>query len=144
MILLTGKKSNGYGYPCVVHLNDLPLLFLCSWRTALLFLSKRSFFVYIIANRLLLNHSPSQWFSAYNKKIPNPKVRNSWWTIQDSNWRAQAAARPCVRGLSARKARSNRGHKFETDLSCKKKQPPLWVTVLFGGRYKTRIRRPIY
>lgn len=30
-------------------------------------LSKGSFFVYIIAIRLLLNHSPSEWFSDYNK-----------------------------------------------------------------------------
>ena len=30
-----------------------------------LILSKGSFSVYIIATRLLLNHSPSEWFSEY-------------------------------------------------------------------------------
>jgi len=30
-------------------------------------LSKGSFAVYIIAIRLLLNHSPSEWFSSYKK-----------------------------------------------------------------------------
>ena len=32
-------------------------------------LRKGSFFVIIIATRLLLNHSPSEWFSVYNEKF---------------------------------------------------------------------------
>ena len=46
-------------------LNDLLLLFPCSCQTASLFYNKRSFFVFIIGFRLLLNHSPSEWFSGY-------------------------------------------------------------------------------
>ena len=32
------------------------------------------------------------------------------------------------------------GHKFESRRLRKKEQPPGWVAVLFGGRYKTRIQ----
>ena len=46
------------------------MLFRCSCQTAPLFYSKGSFFVYIFAIRLLLNHSPSEWFSLY-KKLPS-------------------------------------------------------------------------
>ena len=53
--------------------------------------------------------------------------RVRWRTIQDSNLRAQAASRPCTRCRSARCARSNGGHKFETDRFGKKK------TATFSG-----------
>ena len=39
-----------------------------------------------------------------------------------------------------RAKRAQMGHKFETQPFSKKKQPPFRVTVLFGGRYKTRIQ----
>lgn len=32
-----------------------------------LILKQKEFFVFIIASRLLLNHSPSEWFSSYKK-----------------------------------------------------------------------------
>ena len=48
--------------------DDLPLLDWCSCQTASLFFSKGSLLVYVIAIRLLLNHSPSEWFSLYNKE----------------------------------------------------------------------------
>ena len=35
-----------------------------------LILKQREFFVYIIARRLFLNHSPSEWFSSYKKTAP--------------------------------------------------------------------------
>lgn len=44
-------------------MDDLPLLNWCSCQTAPLFYSKGSFLVFIIAIRLLLNHSPREWFS---------------------------------------------------------------------------------
>lgn len=38
-----------------------------------LILSKGSFSVYIIATRLLLNHSPSEWFTYTKKQAPFPR-----------------------------------------------------------------------
>ena len=37
---------------------------------------KKEFFVFIIASRLLLNHSPSEWFSLY-KKRPHSQFGNA-------------------------------------------------------------------
>ena len=39
-----------------------------------LILKQKEFFVFIIATRLLWNHSPSEWFSLY-KKLPEPSLR---------------------------------------------------------------------
>lgn len=33
-----------------------------------LILKQKEFFVFIIATRLFLNHSPSEWFSSYNNR----------------------------------------------------------------------------
>ena len=72
--------------------------------------------------------------------VPRTTYRYSsqfWWTIQDSNLRTQAAARPAsAADLRAMRAQieatsSRRGFR-------KTKQPPFRVTVSFGGRYKTR------
>ena len=35
-----------------------------------LILKQKEFFVFIIATRLLWNHSPSEWFSLYKKQPP--------------------------------------------------------------------------
>lgn len=35
-----------------------------------LILKQKEFFVFIIATRLLWNHSPSEWFSLYKKSHP--------------------------------------------------------------------------
>ena len=49
-------------------LNHLPLFFLGSCQTAPIFFSKGRSSAYIIAISLLLNHSPSGWFSLYTKR----------------------------------------------------------------------------
>ena len=49
------------------------------------------------------------------------------------------AQRPASAVLSARFARSNRSQVRVRKLT-QKEQPPCWVAVLFGGRYKTRIQ----
>ena len=54
-----------------------------------LILKQKEFFVFIIAIRLLLNHSPSEWFSVYNKKARNPVDLGLLKTILEyiSAWR---------------------------------------------------------
>ena len=47
-------------------------------------LSKGSFSVYIIAIRLLLNHSPSEWFSSY-KKAAGTAILAARKTLTDDN-----------------------------------------------------------
>ena len=46
---------------------------MCSCLDRTLILNKRSFSVYIFGRSLLLNHSPSEWFSLY-KKAASPKL----------------------------------------------------------------------
>lgn len=38
-----------------------------------LILKQKEFFVFMIASRLFLNHSPSEWFSLYNDRRPTEK-----------------------------------------------------------------------
>lgn len=40
-----------------------------------LILKQKEFFVFIIATRLLWNHSPSEWFSGYKKTEPKGSSR---------------------------------------------------------------------
>lgn len=45
-----------------------------------LILKQKEFFVFIIATRLLWNHSPSEWFSLY-KKIHRPAGRWIFYAV---------------------------------------------------------------
>ncbi len=49
------------------HLNVLLLLFLVQLADRSFILQQKEFFVFLIA-KAFLNHSPSEWFSGYNKR----------------------------------------------------------------------------